>query len=361
MIRILHVVTFMGRGGLETMLMNYYRNIDRTKIQFDFLVHRDFRADYDDEIESLGGIIHRIPRLVPWSPNYRKALNAFFKTHPEYRIVHVHQDCLSSIICKAAKKCGVPVRIAHSHSNSQDKNIKYPIKSFYKRFIPKYATHLFACSESAGSWMFGNHKFEILPNAINTDLYKYNSVTANTIRESFGIGKDEMLIGHVGRFEPPKNHTFLIDVFFELQKNVKAKLILVGDGYLRKSIEQKVTSLNILDKVIFTGIRNDVHNLLQAMDVFVFPSLYEGFPVTLLEVQSSGLPCVISDRVDDVCKLTEQVHHVSLNNSIEEWIKAIISCNNKQRSVYSNIIAEKGYDISSCSDMLCDFYLENWN
>jgi len=361
MIRILHVVTFMGRGGLETMLMNYYRNIDRTKIQFDFLVHRDFRADYDDEIESLGGIIHRIPRLVPWSPNYRKALNAFFKTHPEYRIVHVHQDCLSSIICKAANKCGVPVRIAHSHSNSQDKNIKYLIKSFYKRFIPKYATHLFACSESAGSWMFGNHKFEILPNAINTDLYKYNSVTANTIRESFGIGKDEMLIGHVGRFEPPKNHTFLIDVFFELQKNVKAKLILVGDGYLRKSIEQKVTSLNILDKVIFTGIRNDVHNLLQAMDVFVFPSLYEGLGISVIEAQSTGLPCVISDNIPEQCILTSTVSRISLLAPLSEWTNAISKSKIVNRSSKIDIVKEKGYNILEASKQLCDFYLENWN
>ncbi len=361
MIRILHVVTFMGRGGLETMLMNYYRNIDRTKIQFDFLVHRDFRADYDDEIESLGGIIHRIPRLVPWSPNYRKALNDFFKTHPEYRIVHVHQDCLSSIICKAAKKCRVPVRIAHSHNNNQQKNLKYPIKLFYKKKIPKYATFLMSCSYNAGRWMFGNRNFLVIPNAINTAKFKYSAETACRIKACLNIDESSLVIGHVGRMEPQKNHSFLVDIFYNLQKKVDAKLLLVGDGYLRQTIENKVKSLEIDDKVIFAGLTDKVYEFLQAMDVFVFPSLYEGFPVTLLEVQSSGLPCVISDRVDDVCKLTEQVHHVSLNDSIEEWIKVIISCNNKQRSVYSDIIAEKGYDISSCSDMLCDFYLENWN
>ena len=143
-IRILHVVTYMGRGGLETMIMNYYRQMDRTKVQFDFLVHRDFRADYDDEIEQLGGRIYRIGRLVPWSGAYQRALDAFFAAHPEYRVVHVHQDCLSAVILKAAKKHGVPVRIAHSHSSSQDKNLKYLIKLYYKRQIPRHATALFA-------------------------------------------------------------------------------------------------------------------------------------------------------------------------------------------------------------------------
>ena len=136
MIRVLHVVTYMGRGGLETMIMNYYRQVDRNQVQFDFLVHRDFRADYDDEIESLGGRIFRLPRLVPWSRSYNSALDDFFDRHPEYRIVHVHQDCLSSVMLKSAKKHGVTVRIAHSHTSNQRKNVKYLIKLYYKRQIP---------------------------------------------------------------------------------------------------------------------------------------------------------------------------------------------------------------------------------
>lgn len=150
-LRVLQVVTHMNRGGLETMLMNYYRSVDRKKVQFDFLVHREERADYDDEIEALGGKIFRLPRLVPWSISYRRALNGFFAAHKEYKIVHVHQDCLSSVILKAALKQGVPVRIAHSHSQSQDKNLKYLIKLYYKKSIPRYSTKLFACGESAGT------------------------------------------------------------------------------------------------------------------------------------------------------------------------------------------------------------------
>ena len=156
MIRILHVVTFMGMGGLETMLMNYYRHIDRSKIQFDFLVHRDFRADYDDEIESYGGKIFHLPRLNPLNIKYKKDLDSFFKQHREYRVVHVHQDCLSSIILKVAKCNGVPIRIAHSHINDVNFDAKYPIKLYYKRQIPKYATHLMACSDAAGRFMLKN-------------------------------------------------------------------------------------------------------------------------------------------------------------------------------------------------------------
>lgn len=145
MIRVLHVVTYMGRGGLETMLMNYYRHIDRSKVQFDFLVHREFEADYDEEIKSLGGRIYHVSRLVPWSRRYKAELRRFFRTHPEYKIVHVHQDCLSSVALQCAKECGIPVRIAHSHNSNQDKNIKYLFKRYYMRKIPETATELFAC------------------------------------------------------------------------------------------------------------------------------------------------------------------------------------------------------------------------
>ncbi len=359
MIRVLHVVTFMGRGGLETMLMNYYRSIDRTKVQFDFLVHRDFRADYDDEIESLGGKIHRIPRLVPWSFKYRNALNNFFKTHPEYKIVHVHQDCLSSIICKSAKKNGVPVRIAHSHNNNQDKNLKYLIKLFYRHFIPKYATKLMSCSNEAGRWMFGDHDFIILPNAIDTHKFAFSDETAKKIRSEHSIDNKTLVLGHVGRFEPQKNHDFLIDIFYEVQKSVPAKLMLVGDGYLRKSIEEKVNSLGICDKLIFTGVQNNVHELLQAMDVFIFPSLYEGFGISVIEAQSVGLPCIISDTISRECSVTDLVERLSLNDSPETWRNAILKQANKMRIDRSTDIKNCGFDIAQSAEWLCDYYMKN--
>ena len=217
MLRVLQIVTDMGRGGLETMIMNYYRCSDRERIQFDFLVHRFERESYDDEIESLGGIIYRFPRLNPFSLSYKKILGEFFDSHPEYQIIHVHQDCLSSVILKVAKEHGVKTRIAHSHSSSQDKNIKYPIKLFYKRFIPRYATNLFACSEEAGKWMFNGADFSVLNNAIDAERYIFNPQKRREVRDSLGIAPDELLFGHVGRFSPVKNHDFLMDVFNEVQ------------------------------------------------------------------------------------------------------------------------------------------------
>ena len=182
MIRVLQVVTNMDRGGLESMLMNYYRHIDREKIQFDFLVHRQERAAFDDEIEALGGRIYRLPRLVPWSKSYLSALNRFFDEHTGYKVVHVHQDCLSSVILKAAKQHDVPVRIAHSHSANQDKNLKYPIKLWYKRSIPEYATNLFACGKDAGDWMFGGASYQIINNAIDVAAYTYGSTKRQEMR-----------------------------------------------------------------------------------------------------------------------------------------------------------------------------------
>ncbi len=199
MIRVLHVVTYMGRGGLETMLMNYYRNIDRDKVQFDFLVHREDEADYDEEILALGGKIHHIGRLIPWSSFYKNELKAFFKSHPEYQIVHVHQDCLSSVALKCAKECGIPVRIAHSHSASQNKDIKYPIKLFYMRSIPKYATNLIACGESAGNWMFRGAKFTILNNAIQAKQYIFNEAVRKEVRKEFDL-QESFTIGLVASF-----------------------------------------------------------------------------------------------------------------------------------------------------------------
>ena len=215
--RVLQVVTHMDRGGLETMLMNYYRHMNREKVQFDFLTHRQERAAYDDEIEALGGKIYRLPRLVPWSKSYLAALDQFFDDHPEYKIVHVHQDCLSSVILKAAEKHGVPVRIAHSHNANQDKNLKYPIKLWYRRDIPRYATNLFACGKDAGDWMFGNTPYQIINNAIDTAEYTYALTKRTEMRRQFGFA-DDLVIGHVGRFNPQKNHPFLLSIFAALLK-----------------------------------------------------------------------------------------------------------------------------------------------
>lgn len=359
MIRVLQVVTYMGRGGLETMLMNYYRHIDRSKVQFDFLVHRDFEADYDQEILKLGGRIYHVSRLVPWSRSYHSELKAFFREHPEYRIVHVHQDCLSSVALRCAKECGVPVRIAHSHNSSQDKNLKYLIKMHYMKKISDYATDLFACSESAGRWMFREDSFRLLNNAIETESFQYSKSVDMDVRKEFSLG-NSMIVGHVGRFHPQKNHEFLIDVFYACTKlHANMKLLLVGDGEGRSKIEQKVKDMNLQDKVIFAGVRSDVDRLMQAMNVFVFPSLYEGLPVTMIEAQASGLPCIISNQVSNECIVTKGlVFSMPLEESPSRWAERIVQESCRERENHMEEIREAGFDISTEVKKLETFYLK---
>ncbi|WP_418586078.1 glycosyltransferase family 1 protein [Intestinibacter sp.] len=358
-IRVLQVVTYMGRGGLETMLMNYYRNIDRDKVQFDFLTHRDERWDYDDEIESLGGKIYHLTKLNPFSKNYLNALDKFFKEHKEYQIVHCHQDCLSGVVLKVAKKNGVKFTIAHSHNANQDKNLKYLIKLFEKRKIPKYADKLFACGNEAGRWMFNTDNFEVLNNAIDTDLYTYNAEKASKVKKEFGI-ENKFVVGHVGRFNPQKNHEFLIDVFNEIQKiKEDSVLMLVGDGDLRQEIEKKVQDLGLSEKVIFTGIRSDVNDLMQGMDVFLFPSLYEGLGIVLIEAQAAGLKCIISDTIPKDGIITDDVLSLSLNQSPVIWANEVLKYKGYKRSNNKELIEKADYDIKNNAKKLEQFYIQN--
>ena len=356
-IRVLHVVTYMGRGGLETMIMNYYRNIDRSKVQFDFLTHREERWDYDDEIEKLGGKIYRLPRLNPFSTSYLKALDGFFKEHKEYKIVHCHQDCLSGIPLKYAKKNGVPFTIAHSHNANQDKNLKYLIKLIAKKNICKYSDHLFACGKEAGEWMFKTSDFEILNNAIDTKRYIYNEEKSLEMKEKLGV-TDKFVIGHVGRFRPQKNHSFIIDIFKEVcEKEPNSILLLVGDGPLENDIKKKVNSLELEDKVKFLGARDNVNDLMQAMDVFVLPSLYEGFGIVLIEAQASGLKCVISESIPTDAIISKKVKQLGLDDDISTWSKEILSSKSERKEGIEDIEKSK-YDIKSNAKWLENFYIE---
>lgn len=355
MVRVLQVVTYMGRGGLETMLMNYYRHIDRSRVQFDFLVHRPFEADYDAEIHALGGKIYRVSRLIPWSRAYRAELRAFWGAHPEYRVVHVHQDCLSAVALQCAQDCGVPVRIAHSHNSSQTWNIKYPIKRYYMKQIPAAATHLFACGRKAGDWMFGGHPYQVLPNAIEVLDYRYDPRLARQVRQELGLGNG-LVVGHVGNANPAKNHPFLLEIFAALyQKRPDAHLLLVGGGTER--FRAKARSLGVEDSVLFAGVRADVPQMLQAMDVFVFPSLYEGLPVALLEAQAAGLPCVISDQVPPECVVTsELVTTLPLHKPPQQWADEILKKQGAPRMDHSAELRAAGYDIETAAKALEEFY-----
>lgn len=358
-IRILHVVTYMGRGGLETMLMNYYRNIDRDLIQFDFLTHRSFQADYDQEIERLGGRIYHLPRLNPFSPTYLRSLEHFFKEHKGYKIVHSHLDCMAGIPLKYAKKNGIPVRIAHAHNSSQVKDKKYLLKLCFKHNITKYANHLFACSKEAGKWMFSTDGFRVLNNAIDAEAYVYDETSRRQARTELGIKPSTFVCGHVGRFSEQKNHDFLINVFAEIvRRHADSKLLLVGEGELKERIQDKCSKLNLSDRVIFAGLRNDVPDLLQAMDLFLFPSLFEGLGIAVIEAQAAGLPCLISDRVPIECKKTEKlIRQIKLDAGTEKWAEEAIQSIGHVHENTKKEIENADFDIKRNAVKLQKFYL----
>ena len=353
--RILQVVTYMGRGGIETMLMNYYRRIDGEKIQFDFLVHRDFRADFDDEIEALGGRIYRVPAMNPASGGYRKALADFFRDHP-YRVVHCHLNYMSGVVLAASKKAGVPVRIAHAHTASMAPGWKQAVRRLCKYLIPMTATHRFACSTEAGRAVFGRQDFSILANAIDAASFTPNEDIRAEVRKELGMG-GELAVMHVGRMVYAKNHEFLLDAFRELlNTEPDAKLVLIGDGELRPEIEAKAAGLPA-GSVLLLGTRTDIPKLLQAADVFAFPSRFEGMPVTMVEAQAAGLPCIKSDTVTDECIVTDLVTSLPIDDP-KLWAEMILSVKDTARTDRLADIQHSGYDITAAADKLTRFYLE---
>lgn len=358
MLRVLQVVTDMGRAGIQSFLMNYYREVIKYDVQFDFLTYETEIDDYEKEIASMGGRIFRIPRLNPLSIRFRNALSVFFSQHSEYNIVHVHLDCMSGIILKAAQKHQVALRIAHSHSSSQSKNLKYPIKLFYKHMIPKYATRLLACGKDAGEWMFGKNRFYIIHNAINSSDYIYNSQNEYAMRKELGISKECLVIGFVGNFSAAKNHSRLVEIFYALQSKIDARLLLIGSGVLEKTIKEKVHGLNIQDRVYFLGKRSDVPFVLQAIDVFVMPSLFEGTPVSVIEAQAAGIPCIISNCVPDDCMITDRIKKIGLDKTNEHWVQQILNAAMMKKEDTSKKIVEAGYDIVTNAKELIRYYSE---
>lgn len=359
-VRVLQIVTGMKRAGLETMLMNYYRRIDRSRIQFDFLEHTLTETAYDDEIRQLGGRIFRLPPVNPVSARYRMEEKNFYRNHAEYKIVHSHLNTMSGLALSFAKEARVPVRIAHSHNTSADRNYKYPIKMYYKMQIPKVATDFAACGKAAGDWLFNGNKFAILRNPVDAEKFVFSDDAREKTRADLKLADNAYVIGHVGRFYEQKNHEGLIDIFREVyQRELNSKLLLAGDGPLRKKIEAKVKDLGLEDAVIFLGVTDQIPDLMSAMDVFLLPSLYEGFPVTMVEAQASGLPCFISDTVSSECMLSPDTHAISLKKSPAEWAEKILNTPQQQnrKDGRENVI-QAGYGAEKNAKWLESYYLE---
>ena len=362
-IRVLQVVTTMERAGLETMLMNYYRNVDRTKVQFDFLRHRDGEHAYDSEIRAMGGRIYTVPPFNPLNTNgYLTALNAFFRERPDYQIVHAHLDCLSAPVLRCAKRYGVPTRISHSHVSQMTFDAKYPIRMFYRCQIPAVATDMFACSEDAGKWMFGKKKCRIVPNAIDCECFAYDDEKAEKFRRENGL-EGCFVVGHVGRFDPVKNHVFLLKVFREIAVRYEnSVLLLAGTGDTMAAVRSQAEEYGLAEKVHFLGSVSNVPEILQMMDVFVFPSLYEGLGISLIEAQAAGLPCYAAlDCVPNAANVTGDVRYLSLNMQPQEWADIILresSCGKKRESRI-DAIRNAGYDIKVEARKLEEFYLNS--
>lgn len=348
-IRVLHVFGRLDAGGAESRTMDIYRHIDREKVQFDFAIHTEDKCFFTDEVIDLGGRIYSFPRFNGKNYfEYKQSWAVFFEQHTEYKVVHGHQTSTAFVYLREAKKKNIAKRIAHARNSNKDSFVK----NITTRFAKFYATDLLAVSKLAAISEFGQRdvsrgKVKVIPNAIETKKYKFSPDTRKVTREKLGFN-NELLIIHIGRFHVQKNHEFLIDIFQELSKTDSgAKLLLVGDGPLKSKIENKVQQLNLEDKVMFIGIRNDVPDLLQAADILIFPSFYEGLPGVVLEAQAAGLPCVISDRITDEVSITNLVTYLSLVTEKQLWVDCIIynyKKNNNREKIFEEI-KEKGYDI----------------
>lgn len=344
-------------GGVESVVMNYYRHIDRSKVQFDFLVDADSTRVPEEEIKALGGRVFRIP---PYQHplRYRKELVRLFREE-HWPIVHSHINTLSVFPLSAAKKAGVPVRIAHSHSTmGKGEFAKNLMKLALRPLSNLYPTERFACSEYAGKWLFGRDAdFTVIPNAIELEKFRFDPVIRQGTRKELGIADDMFLIGHVGRFMPQKNQAFLVDVLAELLPQKSGTILaFVGDGPDRPDVQQHAQELGIGDHILFLGQRTDVNHLYQAFDAFCLPSRYEGLGMVAIEAQVAGCPCVLSDQVPHEADVSRQSAFIPIQEP-DSWALEIlrIQGTDKREQINSNKKLDF-YDIEEQSKKICTQY-----
>lgn len=360
-IRILHVVPNMNNGGIENLIMNLYRNIDRSLVQFDFLVHYKKRCFFDDEIEKLGGKIYRFSVCEDYNLiKYKRHVSSFFREHPEYKVVHGHMASLAYFYLGAAKKNGVKIRIVHSHGTSHLKNLKGYIKYVLFKGAKKNANVYYACSTEAGKYLFGNKKFEFIPNAIDLEKYDYNEEIRKQTRNQLKIKKNTLVLINVARFNLQKNHIYLIEIFKELKKlNNDSILLLAGDGETRNDIESKIKEYNLEDSVYLLGVRSDVDKLYQASDIFILPSLFEGLPVTGVEAQASKIKCFFSSEITREVIISENTHFISINEKPSVWAKEIVKNMNYDRK--NQVIEANDFNIKTLSKNMELKYISFYN
>ncbi len=368
--RALHVFGRMNRGGAETFIMHVYRKVNRQKVQFDFAVHSAQPGHYDEEIRALGGRIFVLPRPKFLNlPAYCHAFGKVLKHAGPFAAVHSHVHFFSGIPMLLAKTERVPIRIAHSH-NSFDGKIDDPLRLAYRRLMRRLildnANLMLGCSKIACDNLYGhawsqNPHIRVLRCGIDLNPFAALPKGKQALRRAVGLPEHGTLVGHVGRFDTQKNHGFLIEIFAELSlKLPESFLILVGDGPLRPKIERQVAERKLTDRVIFLGIRSDVPQIMACLDVFLFPSLWEGLPVVLLEAQAAGVPCVVSDVISNEADLSLGLwYSVSLDDSLEKWSQAIVEALASSAPLVDErlrAMQARGYDASDVAQRLESLY-----
>ena len=365
MIRVLHSVSNMDRAGLETMLMNYYRHIDREKVQFDFLANKPKPGAYEDEVRELGGRIFVSPGFNPVKlPKYRAFMKNLFAEHPEIQIVHAHNGALAYYALREAQRNGIPHRIAHSHNSRINWDLKWPIKQYCRAHMKKAATDFWGCGELAVEFYFGKQiaqskSYTLIRNALEDERFIYQPQVRERLRRKYQLG-DRFVLGHVGRFMYQKNHTFLIDIFAQVHRqNPNTVLFLIGEGELEGKIREKIARLGLTDSVVFTGSIPNVNEMYQMMDVFLLPSLYEGLPVVGIEAQASGVPCIFSDTVTEEVRITDVTEFIPLTAPVEQWASAILKhTKSEPRRDMTADIVKAGYSIHTEAEKMQQMYLD---
>lgn len=363
----IHVLQVLGRldvGGVESRQMDLLRSLDKSRVQFDFMIHTKDHCAYEEEAIKLGANIYRVPRFKFYNIlQYRKAWNLFFKEHPEIKIVHGHMTSTAAIYLPIAKLYGC-YTIAHVRSAGVDKGLKGLLTKLLRHNLFNRCDKAFACSKLAAINVYGKKNVEknkvlIFNNAINADKYEYNVFKRKEIRDLYGISDDEYLIGNVGRLDPPKNHQFMFEILQELQKyNVKTKLMLVGAGSLENELKEKVQSMGLNTKVIFAGRHSNIEDYYNAFDFFVLPSFYEGLPGAVIEAMASGLHGIISDRVTDECLITDLFKQMSIDGTVNSWVEEILKHLNEKRRSHIDEIKKAGFDVQEQIKWLEVYYEE---
>lgn len=360
----------MDRGGIETMIMNLYRNMDREKVQFDFLAHYGREAAYNEEIRAMGGKIYEMPALKDeahayyWKLfSYLKALKQFFKEHPEYHVIHGHMTNTAILYMPIAKKYGVTCRISHSHNTRGKAGLLGLVTDLLQRPIYRYATDFFACSEAAKHWFYPEKliaagKVQVLANAVDARRFRYCPEKRAQMRQRLNLD-GKLAIVCVARFRPEKNQGFLMDILREMRKTRDdVVFVFAGEGPCENEVKRKAREYGLEEHTRFLGMRTDVPDILSASDAFVLPSLWEGLPVTVIEAQANGLYCVVTEGLTEEMNALGMVEYISLKKSPAEWGKTLIKAAQRPRRDTCEEMKSSGYDINTTAPWLQEFYLK---